>query len=210
MKTHKEVKSKLKQALFRYYKKELKQSLSRTCTSCVHNKPITLEGFTPVLTRFCSNEQRLGWVCDPALGDLSDMCPFFQTEDVDSLKDRLRVKMDTLESLPLSKLAAAYPDAAALKWVLGDSEEAPILEPDQTSEAPTEPLDKATGQVLEATPIEIPQVVVPMEIQQETPALYMTPLPQNIKVSNPFQVLYVMLASKIGLLSFYLTRLFGI
>ncbi len=73
MKTQKEIKDKLKQVLFRHYKDNLNKSLSRVCINCSFNKPLSLEGITPVMSRFCSNENRMGWVCDPVFGDLSDV-----------------------------------------------------------------------------------------------------------------------------------------
>lgn len=124
-----EIAQKLKQLLFRHRKNLLAQALYRQPETCKHNHPTHLQegedvfvGDGPPLPRFCAHADQLGLVCDPEYGgeDLAAHCPLWEP-----IKTPEQIKQDfrNLVAAGPAQVTKAYPDAAALMWVLNSRAE---------------------------------------------------------------------------------------
>jgi hypothetical protein len=114
MKSEGAIRQKLKQVRFRYAKRELDASLTRTSSTCEHNVLLEVPGVGSVGA--CRLEA--GVVCDAARDiDLAQDCTTYACRySKEVLKETLSVALDA----PIPEVAAKYPDAAALMWVLTD------------------------------------------------------------------------------------------
>jgi len=120
VKTEGKVRHKLKQVLYRHLKKRLKSNFRRLPCTCRHNADVDLgDGSTIGICMFPVEDGPRGMICDKRLAghsqaqrcDLFD--PMLTKEEV---KEAFRA---VLEGEP-GEIAAAFPDAAALMWVLDE------------------------------------------------------------------------------------------
>ena len=125
MKTVGEVRQKLKQVRFRHAKRELDDALSVTSLNCEHNTVVEIPGVGEV--GLC-NVAPTPVMCDAARGcDLSSSCGRYSSLHT---KDTVKEQVEAALNASIPEVAAKYPDAAALMWVLTDEPpalDAPVL-----------------------------------------------------------------------------------
>ena len=140
MKTEGEIRQKLKQVLFRYRKKRLETLLSPYPDNCMHNSEMEPrdrhdEAPNVQVCFYTTLGVPRGVVCDVRYdnGQRAKDCPLFEPR-VD--KEQINAEFqELLESGSMGEIAQNFPDAAALMWVLDDSE-APSDEAFPEEEAP--------------------------------------------------------------------------
>jgi len=113
MKTVGEVRQKLKQVRFRHAKRVLEEALSITSSNCEHNTLVDVPGVGEV--GVC-DVAPTPVVCDAARGcDLASSCGRFSGLHT---KDTVKGQVEAALNASIPEVAAKYPDAAALMWVL--------------------------------------------------------------------------------------------
>jgi hypothetical protein len=126
MKTVGEVRQKLKQVKFRYLKKELEASLVRTSSNCVHNRLLEVPSLGEV--SICALKEG-AIACDASRG--IDLAPSCESYACRYQKEEVKSGMEEVFTSSIPHIAARYPDAAALMWVLDEPTHEEIPLPDQ-------------------------------------------------------------------------------
>ena len=132
MKPEGAVRQKLKQVRFRHAKRELDVALTRTPSTCEHNAVLDVPGVGEV--GVCSLTR--GVLCDAGRG--ADLAPGCATYSCKYTKEGMKEVLEAAFDAPISEVAAKYPDAAALMWVLTDenlSDPAPTFMTDPFGES---------------------------------------------------------------------------
>ena len=132
MKPEGAVRQKLKQVRFRHAKRELDDALTRTPATCEHNAVLDVPGVGGV--GMCSLTR--GIVCDAGRG--ADLAPGCATYSCKYTKEGMKEVLEAAFDAPIPEVAAKYPDAAALMWVLTDenlSDPAPTFMTDPFGES---------------------------------------------------------------------------
>jgi flagellar capping protein FliD len=132
MKPEGAVRQKLKQVRFRHAKRELDVALTRTPSTCEHNAVLDVPGVGEV--GVCSLTR--GVLCDAGRG--ADLAPGCATYSCKHTKEGMKEVLEAAFDAPISEVAAKYPDAAALMWVLTDenlSDPAPTFMTDPFGES---------------------------------------------------------------------------
>lgn len=132
MKPEGAVRQKLKQVRFRHAKRELDDALTRTPATCEHNAVLDVPGVGEV--GMCSLTR--GVVCDAGRG--ADLAPGCATYSCKYTKEGMKEVLEAAFTAPIPEVAAKYPDAAALMWVLTDenlSDPAPTFMSDPFGES---------------------------------------------------------------------------
>lgn len=127
MKPEGAVRQKLKQVRFRHAKRELEALLDRTASNCVNNATLDVPGAGAVgfcrlePTKCCSAERGM---------DRAPSCRFYAGIHT---KESVKESLEASFTAPIAEVAAKYPDAAALMWVLTDEpptpEAPPLMDP---------------------------------------------------------------------------------
>lgn len=147
MKSEAAIRHKLRQVLYRHLKQLLAANFQQLPQTCAFNgQPRTIR-----LPRMCLHGAGLpatwqGKVCDAEIdGGLSQAknCPYWKPLRT---KEEIKTEFKTLVSKNRAAVAARYPDAAALLWVLEEDvapddfdpfdEEEPVAEPEPEPEEP--------------------------------------------------------------------------
>jgi hypothetical protein len=128
MRTHGQIRHKLKQLIFRHRKKFVEKGLAPKPHNCKHNGVVRL----PVHTanrdtiRVCLFKEEDDWnnrVCDSTMGgdQQARECPYFAgCHTPDSLKADFSKKLGLGgEEVVAGVLAQEYPDIVALMWMMG-------------------------------------------------------------------------------------------
>lgn len=123
MKPEGAVRQKLKQVRFRHAKRELDAALTRTASTCEHNAAYNVPGVGEV--GVCLLNQ--GVVCDAERG--ADLAPGCSSYSCKYTKDGMKEALESAFDGSIAEVAAKYPDAAALMWVLTDEPPAPDAPP---------------------------------------------------------------------------------
>ncbi len=131
MKTDAQVRRKLQQVLYRHLKKRLKTALKQAPDTCVHNSSLEpahrREELNSVQACFYTTDGvPRGVICDVRYdnGARARSCGLWEpVATKEAIKAEFKNVLDTANR---GEIAAAFPDAAALMWVL--DEEAPELE----------------------------------------------------------------------------------
>ena len=114
----------MKQVVFRHLKQRLEGGLSPLPPNCAHNGLVSLRD-SKIGVCLLGSDSPHSWegkTCDMNMGGAQQarQCPYFQCKNT---SDSIRGEMRDLLSGPVHKIAAVYPDVAALMWVLdGDRE----------------------------------------------------------------------------------------
>lgn len=119
-----QVRQKLKQVLYRHLQKRLRDVFRRRPHTCFHNRTYRVQGEVEigVCTFQIEGKPRLV-VCDPRVLqgiEQAKACPWWT-----ALRGKETVKAafrDILETTDRGRIAAEFPDVAALLWVLDDVE----------------------------------------------------------------------------------------
>jgi len=121
MKSEGAVRQKLKQVRFRHAKRVLENSLAVAPHNCAHNAFVEVPGVGDV--GFCTLPSTSPVLCDATRGcDLSASCgKYAPLHTKDTVKGQVEADLDA----PIPEVAAKYPDAAALMWVLTDEPPVP-------------------------------------------------------------------------------------
>lgn len=127
MKPEGAVRQKLKQVRFRHAKRELEALLDRTASNCVNNATLDVPGAGSV--GFCRLEPTN--CCSAERGmDRAPSCRFYAGIHT---KESVKESLEASFTAPIAEVAANYPDAAALMWVLTDEpptpETPPLMDP---------------------------------------------------------------------------------
>ncbi len=133
MRPRAEIKAKLRQAIYRRYKRVAGVLLRRQAESCAHRAIVEgPDGYVSLCSRQCAT------VCAPGAFDRSGECGdlFEYRWTKESLQEEFRREM----AKPPADLMSEYPDIAVLRWVLAAAQEAEI-EPDLPAPAPDEPAE---------------------------------------------------------------------
>lgn len=120
MKTESEVRSKLRQILFRHRKKEMITALRVIPSNCIHNVKMDSPNCQIGVCGFGRDTENWNQkICDEKFGgdNVASLCPYFQTQDPDEIKKSFKEAMITP-----GHIAYRYPDVRALKWVLDDGD----------------------------------------------------------------------------------------
>lgn len=121
MKTEGQVRQQLKQVLFRHLQKELRELFRKTPESCKHNRPFQSTEDPNLMVQICGlrwDSDRILLGCDSRLDCLvqAQKCTLWvPIRDKETVKKEFH---DLMESGDKGRIAARYPDAAALLWVL--------------------------------------------------------------------------------------------
>jgi hypothetical protein len=146
VKTDAQVRQKLKQVLFRHLKRRLKEGLKQAPHTCVHNEEVELdEGGSIGICRFSEAGVPKNLVCDHQVdrGARARECPLWApVQTKDDLKAEFQEFLDTGDR---GQIAAEFPDAAALMWVLDDGENIFDMTPEQAEEMAQEMLADQSG-----------------------------------------------------------------
>lgn len=128
MQTQSKIKQQLKQVVYRHLQRKLRALFKQNPTSCRHNRVVSLEGHSHV--RLCGVLSPTGIPrnvpCDdriPGCYDMARECPLW-----DPMQDKRDVKAEyhnLIRSNDRGRIAAEYPDIAALMWVLDDTADVP-------------------------------------------------------------------------------------
>jgi len=166
MRAEGQVRHKLAQVLYRHLQKRVRDNFKRTHAGCRFNgqpRPLA-EGAVPLqgygrtlptdiepyrvclyaLTAGQDTKDWYGCCCDPRLNpDQPQRCEFWQARNT-----KAEIKAAFIASLqrPRGEVAAEYPDAVALLWVLGEEEPfpAPLEDPDSVEPLPESPTQGET------------------------------------------------------------------
>lgn len=133
MKSEAAVRRKLRQVLFRHLKQELALRLQKKPQTCRHNgKPKTLSVPRLCLLGASHASSWQGKVCDEDHGgaEIARACPFWVPLQT---KEEIKEEFRTLVTRNRAQVAARFPDAAALMWVLEED-----FGPDLGAEDPPE------------------------------------------------------------------------
>jgi len=140
MKTEGQIRQQLKQVVFRHLQRRMKAAFRRIPASCVNNEVSGKIGICGLLSK------DLVVVCDADVeggAERAKACPHWKPRKTRAeMKDEFR---ELVKSGDKGRIAAQYPDVAALLWVLdgfegiaGDLDDAVDgRPPEQTSDAPT-------------------------------------------------------------------------
>lgn len=130
MKTDAQVRQKIKQVLFRYRKKFVREGLAKAPENCSFNVsvryPFHAGGRTLRVCRYVDAKGE--WnnvVCDRAFGGVrtAEGCPHFRCSNTsESLKEVFRERWQT-EPVEIGEIAKAFPDVAALMWAMAPCSE---------------------------------------------------------------------------------------
>lgn len=146
MKTPGQVQQKLKQVLYRHLKKRLKAGLKQAPHTCIHNEELELDGGGVIgICRFTEAGVPRNLVCDHQVdrGVRAQNCPLWSPA---VSKDEIKAEFqDFLDSADRGQIAAEFPDAAALMWVLDDGESMFDWTPEQIHEMNKEMLADQSG-----------------------------------------------------------------
>ncbi len=125
MRPQSQIRQQLKQVTFRHLKKQLRELFKQRPTTCRHNRVVTLDEGEGTYVRLCgvlsSDGIPRNIPCDDRLPGCSDMareCPLWGP-----LRTKAEVKaefQEVMQSQDRGVIATAYPDVAALMWVLDD------------------------------------------------------------------------------------------
>lgn len=126
MQTESQIRHKLQQVVYRHYQRRCKQAFKVLPINCKHNIPVT-DDDKPLKNpevRLCKGP-RLGQVC--MTPDHASLCPLFEYA---KSKNDIRDEVSAMVRNPVGEIAAAMPDVAALRWVLGEEDpaEVPIVD----------------------------------------------------------------------------------
>lgn len=127
MKSEGAIRQKLKQVRFRHAKWALTTDLERTSASCVHNTTLEVPQIGTV--RLCGLSDT-PLLCDAVRG--ADLAPSCENYLCRTTREGVKQDFDALFSGSIPEIAAKYPDAAALLWVLTDdppNPDASLLDP---------------------------------------------------------------------------------
>lgn len=121
-----QVRQKLKQVLYRHLQRKLRNNFKKLPESCKHNRKESL-GKTGQYVGVCRHPNRdegpRGRVCDSRVfgcDTVARMCSWWAPlRHKDDIKTEFR---DFLRNSSRGQIAAEYPDAAALMWVLDGSD----------------------------------------------------------------------------------------
>jgi hypothetical protein len=139
MRNEGEIRQKLKQVLFRHRSRLLKANFKKLPETCDHNAVIDLGD--QVHIRMCVYPVEDGpraVLCDERLAGLKQARKCDLWEPVRT-KDEIKTEFQEMfkDTSDLGPVAAEYPDAAALLWVLGEG-----VIPEEVPEEPEEPPTK--------------------------------------------------------------------
>lgn len=120
------VQHKLKQVLYRHLQKRLRANFRTVPTACRHNREV---GDSNVgVCVFKSDGRPRGTLCDARYEGIpvAKNCPWFEPrQTAEEIKTEFRV---IFEEPHRGLLGVAFPDVAALLWVLDPEDEGPVLE----------------------------------------------------------------------------------
>jgi hypothetical protein len=127
VKTEGQIKQKAKQVVFRHRKEYIRQGLAKRPENCLYNEEVRLpvhmaNRATIHVCGYRSEGCRNDVVCDSTMGGdrQAQECPYFQIRrGAEALKDEFNGRI----SRGIGYLAKAYPDVAALMWVMGPGKE---------------------------------------------------------------------------------------
>jgi len=138
VKTESEIRQKLKQVLYRYRQKRLKDLFKKTSFGCRHHAVVPLSETAEVgVCGYRENGLARSVLCDARFHDDEQAhgCPFWDSRQT---KEDVKAEFKALlASKKLGPIAANFPDAAALMWVLEVSPEPgslPELDPEPEPE----------------------------------------------------------------------------
>jgi len=124
LRTAGQIRQQLKQVMFRHLQREIRESFKQTPEACFHNEPVGLGASGSVhLCHLKEGGKPRKMLCDSRQwGGLRQArnCPVWEPK---RNKDRIKTDFRALVSGPRGVLAAAYPDVAALMWVLDGVDE---------------------------------------------------------------------------------------
>jgi len=159
MKTEGQIKQKAKQVIFRHRKEYVRQGLARRPPNCLYNEEVTLpvhmaNRATIHVCGYYPGADRNNVVCDSTMGGdrQAAECPYFRVRrSPEALKDEFHDRIGR----GIGYLAKAYPDVAALMWVMGPGKET------SREEAESEPEPENQGNILaffgEEEPEDLPE-----------------------------------------------------
>lgn len=116
------IRQKFKQVCFRHLKKLLKDNFRRQPPTCLYNKMVPVGGDHTRQVGFCSHpEVKNRPICDVRVEGCAEAareCPRWKArQDKERIK---KVFYDLINSKERGKVAAEYPDVAALLWVMDE------------------------------------------------------------------------------------------
>ena len=123
MRTQSQIQQQLKQVVYRHLQKKLRMLFKKKPTTCRHNREFRFEDGSYV--RLCGVRNPM-IPCDdriPGCSELARECPLWK-----EMRDKQDVKAeyhDLIQSSDRGRIAARYPDIAALMWVLDDTADVP-------------------------------------------------------------------------------------
>lgn len=142
MKSEGEIRQKLKQVLYRHQKKLLRGNFKKRPETCAHNALVELDKDSDIgICVFSTADGPRGVPCDERLGGVEQAkkCDLWEPiQSKDEVKDEFRALFE--DPSDLGSIAAEYPDAAALLWVLGEGKI-----PDEDPSDVPDPDDPVTG-----------------------------------------------------------------
>lgn len=122
------VQHKLQQVLYRHLQRRLRENFKQKPSSCRYNRSFG-SGVPVGVCVLCRGDSGpRGVTCDERSGGnaQAEACPWFEPRQT---KDEIRAEFKAVFSQPDRGLtAAAFPDVAALLWVLDPEEEQPVME----------------------------------------------------------------------------------
>jgi len=128
MRTQGQIKHQLKQVIYRHLQRKLRALFKQKPCTCGFNQEILLGGESYV--RLCGVTNSMGVPrnvpCDdriPGCADMARECPLWEPKR--SKEDVKAEYHDLIQSKDRGRIAAEYPDIAALLWVLDDSDDVP-------------------------------------------------------------------------------------
>jgi hypothetical protein len=126
VKSEGEVRQKLKQVLFRHQKSLLKANFKKRPETCAHNALVELDKDSDIglcMFQYPKAVEPRGLPCDERIGGVEQARKCELWEPIQS-KDEIKAEFQVLfeDTAELAPIAAEYPDAAALLWVLGNGE----------------------------------------------------------------------------------------
>lgn len=141
MKSEGEIRQKLKQVLFRHQKAILKANFKKRPNTCAHNALVELDKDSDIgICVFPTPDGPRGIPCDERLAGIEQAkkCDLWEPiRDKDEIKAEFQALFE--DTSDLGPIAAEYPDAAALLWVLGEGS---ISEEEGTPDDVDDPVTK--------------------------------------------------------------------
>ena len=134
MKTEGQIRQKAKQVIFRHRKEVVRMGLARSPVNCKHNGSVRLPAHMANravlhVCQYASDGEPNDIVCDSSMDGARQAaeCPYFVCRrDADELKARFNADLGR----GIGYLAKAFPDVAALMWVMGPGKDANRHEPE--------------------------------------------------------------------------------